>query len=504
MPQTELPKSYWQNYIDGKWCDGGAGRLAVDDPSTGEAIAEHALADNTDVDRAVAAARKCHESGVLSSMRPVERGRIVRRIGEYLLDNLDEIATVLTLESGKPLWESHIEVAGAARYFEYYGNQAETVEGRSIPLGASYLDFTVYDPFGVSAQIIPWNYPLEMIARSMAPALATGNCCVIKTPELDPLSSNYIFEGAEAAGCPPGSVNMLCGIGADAGAHLASHADIDQIVFTGSVRTGVEIATAAAKNVIPCVLELGGKSAGIVYPDADIDAAVDSIRWGIFFNAGQVCSAMSRVIVHEDVHDELVDRVSAMAGSISVQPGIELAETGANMGPMISEKQRDRGYAMCQQAIEQGADTVTGGNKSDRPGWFLQPTVFRNVTQDMTVANEEVFGPVLSILRFSTDDEAISMANATEYGLVSGVFTSDVDRAMRAAQRLRAGQVFVNEWFAGGVETPFGGYGKSGYGREKGREALWNYVQTKNIARGGRSGPWRITPTPKRKPACGR
>ncbi len=482
MSSNTETREYWQNYIAGEWCDGGAGRLVVDNPATGETIAEHALADNDDVDRAVAAARACHESGVLSSMRPVERGRIVRKIGDYLLDNLDEIASVLTLESGKPLWESRVEVTGAARYFEYYGNQAETVEGRSIPLGANYFDFTVYDPYGVSAQIIPWNYPLEMVARSMSAALATGNTCVVKTPELDPLSSNYIFEGAEAAGCPAGSVNMLCGIGADAGAYLAAHKDVDQIVFTGSVQTGISIATAAARNVVPCILELGGKSAAIVYPDADLEAVVDSIRWGIFYNAGQVCSAMSRVIAHEDIHDELVERVAAMAASLAVGPGVDLDEAGANMGPMISKKQRDRSARMCQEAIEEGAVAVTGGNKSDRPGWFLEPTVFKDVTQDMAIANDEVFGPVLSVLKFSNDDEAISLANATEYGLVSGVFTSDIDRAMRAAQRLRAGQVFVNEWYAGGVETPFGGYGKSGYGRERGREALWNYVQTKNIA----------------------
>ncbi|MEM9107197.1 MAG: aldehyde dehydrogenase family protein [Pseudomonadota bacterium] len=475
-------RSDWQNYINGRFVDGGAGWLAVDDPATGEVIAEQALANAADVDRAVQAAKACHESGALADLRPVERGRMVRKMGDYLLDTIDEIAPILTLESGKPLWEARIEIEGAARYFEYYGNQAETVEGRSIPLGASYFDFTTYEPFGVSAQIIPWNYPIEMTARSLSAALATGNACVIKTPELDPLTNRYFALAAEAAGLPEGAVNILCGHGHEAGAALSAHRDINQIVFTGSVPTGIAIATAAAANVVPCVLELGGKSAAIVHDDADIDAFMSDVRWGIYFNAGQVCSAMSRVIVHESVHDRLVEGVVSLARDLSVGPGIDRPDFGANMGAMISEKQRDRAEKMVTEAEREGARAAVGGRKMNRPGYFLEPTVLTGVTPDMTVANEEIFGPVLSVLRFSDDDEALRVANGTPYGLVAGVFTSDLDRATRAASRLRAGQVFVNEWYAGGVETPFGGYGKSGYGREKGREALWNYVQTKNVA----------------------
>ena len=475
-------RQYWQNYIDGEFTDGGSGRLTVDDPGTGRPLAEQAVADAADVDRAVAAARRVHQSRVLAAMRPVERGRMVRAMGDYLLSKIDEIAPILTLEAGKPLWEARIEVEGAARYFEYYGNQAETVEGRSIPLGAGYFDFTTHEPFGVSAQIIPWNYPLEMTARSLSAALATGNTCVIKTPELDPLTNRFFAEAAEHAGLPAGAVNILCGYGHEAGAALAGHPDVNQIVFTGSVPTGIAIATAAAQNVVPCVLELGGKSAAIVHEDADLEAFMNDVRWGIYFNAGQVCSAMSRVIVHEKQHDELVDRVTALAKSLSVGPGIERTEFGPNMGAMVSEKQRDRAEGMVSDAIREGATAATGGHKMNQPGFFLEPTVMTGVTPDMTIANEEVFGPVLSMLKFSQEDEAIHIANGTPYGLVGGVFTRDLDRATRAASQIRAGQVFVNEWFAGGVETPFGGYGKSGYGREKGREALWNYVQTKNIA----------------------
>ncbi|MEL6415608.1 MAG: aldehyde dehydrogenase family protein [Pseudomonadota bacterium] len=475
-------KDYWQNYIDGAWVDGGAGRLDVFDPGSQSKIAQHALADASDVDRAVQAARRVHFSGALSDLRPVERGRMVQGMGRYLLEHIDEIAQVLTLEQGKPLWEARIEIEGAARYFEYYGNQAETVEGRSIPLGKHYFDFTTYEPYGVSAQIIPWNYPVEMTARSLSAALATGNACVIKTPELTPLSNAWLAHAAEAVGLPKGAVNILCGLGHEAGAALAAHSDVNQIVFTGSIETGISIATAAARNIVPCVLELGGKSAAIVHDDADLAAFENDVRWGIYFNAGQVCSAMSRVIVHSSVHDELVERMVGMAQSLDVKPGIEQPEFGLSMGAMVSNAQRDRAADMITQAQAQGAKVATGGRKMNIPGAFLEPTILTDVTPDMDVAHEEVFGPVLSVLKFSADDDAIKIANGTPYGLVGGVFTRSLDRATNAARGLRAGQVFVNEWFAGGVETPFGGYGNSGYGREKGREALWNYVQTKNIA----------------------
>ena len=459
-------KDYWQNYVDGEWVDGGAGRLDVVNPGTGEVLAAQALADEADVDRAVAAAKRVHESGVLPAMRPVERGRLVQAMGRHLLEHADELARLLTLEQGKPLWEAHKEIQGAARYFEYYGNQAETVEGRSIPLGQGYFDFTHYEPYGVSAQIIPWNYPLEMTARSLSAGLATGNACVIKTPELTPLS-NYIFaEAAEAVGLPKGAVNILCGWGHQAGAALSGHRHVNQIVFTGSVKTGIAIATAAAANVVPCVLELGGKSAAIVHDDADLEAFENDIRWGIYFNSGQVCSAMSRVIVHESRHDELIGRAEAVAKSLSVGPGIDRGEAGLTMGAMVSEAQRDRAAGMVSDAERQGARVVTGGRKMNIPGAFLEPTVMADVRPEMTIAQEEVYGPVLSVLPFKDEEDAYAIANGTEYGLVGGVFTRDLDRATRAAQKIRAGQVFVNEWFAGGVETPFGGYGKSGYGRE--------------------------------------
>ena len=471
----------FQNYINGKFVAGGAGQIEVSNPANGQTVGEQALADAGDVDKAVAAAKALHVSGKFSALRPVERGRMVQKMGQYLLQHKDKLAELLSLEQGKPLWESNIEIEGAARYFEYYGNQAETVEGRSIPLGQGYFDFTIYEPFGVSAQIIPWNYPIEMTARSLSAALATGNACVIKSPELTPLT-HYIFaEAAEAAELPEGAVNILCGLGRDAGAALTAHRDVNQIVFTGSIATGIAIASSAAKNVVPCVLELGGKSAAIVHDDADLQAFESDLRWGIFFNAGQVCSAMSRVIVHSSRKAELLDRAAAVAQSLHLDEGVNLPEFGNNMGAMVSDAQRDRAETMVAVAVADGAELVCGGRRPNRQGAFLDPTVI-SCQPDNAIAQQEVFGPVLSVLSFENDDEAVAIANATDYGLVAGVFTQDLNRATKAAAELRAGQVFVNEWYAGGVETPFGGYGKSGYGREKGREALWNYVQTKNIA----------------------
>ena len=475
-------KEYWQNYIDGQFIDGGAGKIQVDDPGTGQKLADQALASNKDVDRAVEAATKVHKSCFLTDMRPVERARMVKKIGEYLLEKADEIAPILSREAGKTLFEARLEVTNAARYFEYYGNQAETLEGRSIPLGSTYYDFTTYEPYGISAQVIPWNFPMEMTARSLSTGLTTGNTCVIKTPELTPLTQYYYAGAVEFAGFPPGTVNILCGIGNQAGEYLCSHPGVRQIAFTGSVKTGSAIATAAAKNIVPTVLELGGKSAGIVCEDASLSNLSENIRKGIFFNAGQVCSAMSRLVVHEKIYDDVVELSQDIAKKMSVGPGIERSEFAHNMGAMISLKQRDRAVSICDQAQKQGAKAVTGGRPLNNEGFFLEPTVFSNVEQSMEIAHTEIFGPVLSILKYKTEKEAIDIANGTEYGLVGGVFTQDLDKAMFCSQKIKAGQIFVNEWFAGGVETPFGGYGKSGYGREKGREALLNYVQTKNIA----------------------
>lgn len=472
-------KTYWQNYIDGAWRDAADGaRIPVENPATAETIAEVARAGRADVDAAVAAARARFKARTLIDMRPMARGRLLLEIGRQMELLADEIALVECLDNGKTLAGGKNEAMAASRYFTYYGGATDKLEGRMIPLGAGYVDYTVPAPFGVSAQVVPWNFPLQIAARSVACALATGNCVVLKSPELSPLSCYYIAEACARAGVPPGAVNIICGYGHDCGAYLVSHPDIDHIVFTGSVKTGQSILRAAADRVIPCVMELGGKSAGIVFPDADLDQVTASTMAGIFSNAGQVCSAQSRLVVHRKVHDEVVERIRARAAALSIGPGIE----GNDLGPLISAGQLDKVEGYCLGAEQQGATAVIGGRRVDgMRGHFMQPTVFTGVTPEMTIAREEVFGPVLAVQPFDEADEAIQLANGTEYGLCAGIYTKDLRTAHWAAERLVAGQVFVNEWFAGGVETPFGGTKRSGYGREKGQEALLNYVQTKNV-----------------------
>lgn len=476
MTHTMNVSHIWQNYINGEWVD-NAEKIEVIDPGTGGVIAHVAKAGQAEVDMAIASAKACHERGYWKGLRPIERGRKIMAMGQYLLDNLDEIARVLTFDSGKPLHQSIIEVQGAARYCEYYGSHADKLEGRSIPLGDNYFDFTVYEPFGVTAHIIPWNYPIELAARSGAAALATGNTVVIKSPELDPLSIYYLADAAEAAGLPKGVINILCGYGPEAGAALVAHPDVDQIVFTGSVATGQSILHSAADKVVPAVMELGGKSAGIVFPDADMANLAEQTKWGIFMNSGQVCSAMSRLVVHRSVMSEVAETLADMASGLTMGHGIE--EHFAS--PLISQGQLERVANYAEIGKGEG-ELVVGGGVVSRPGYFFQPTIFQNVPAGATIEQEEIFGPVLSLVAFEDEEEAIAIANNTDYGLVAGVFTSDLNRAMRCARDLKAGQVFVNEWYAGGAETPFGGYKKSGFGREKGIEAMFNYVQTKNIA----------------------
>ncbi|SDF73815.1 aldehyde dehydrogenase (NAD+)/betaine-aldehyde dehydrogenase [Limimonas halophila] len=472
-------KPVWQNHIAGEWRDGPDGaRIPVENPATGERLADIARATPEVVDQAVQAARACTDSRVLQDMHPAERARVVTDIGRVLRRRREEIARVVCLDSGKSLSLARGEVDGAARYFEYYGGLADKIEGRYIPLGNGYVDYTIPVPYGVSAHIVPWNFPLEMAARSLAPALAAGNACVIKSPEQDPLAVTFIAEACAELGVPTGAVNIVCGYGEDAGAALSAHPDVNQIVFTGSVETGQAIMRAAADTVVPTVMELGGKSAGIVFPDADLDNLTTSTSWGITMNSGQVCNAMSRLLVPRQIRDEVIDRIKAMSEGLSIGPGIE--DNGVT--PLISGEHLAEVEGHCLSAAQQGAREVTGGRRlADRAGHFMPPTVYADVDPEMRIAQEEVFGPVLSVMTYNEPDEAIRIANGTKYGLAAGVFTGDLDRATWAAERLVAGQVYVNDWYVGGVETPFGGMGKSGFGREKGQEALANYYQSKNV-----------------------
>ncbi|OXR38705.1 aldehyde dehydrogenase [Pseudomonas jessenii] len=473
-----MKKRHWLNFIDGNWCDSDAS-FELLNPATNQSIGTIAKASITDAAAALAAARRCADSRLLSSVRPAERVKWMTRIAQEIRTLADEGAHILCAENGKTVPEALDEFLEAARYFEYYGGMADKIEGVSIPLGNGYMDFTVYDPMGVSLQIVPWNFPVSICARALAPALAAGNAVVVKSPELSPLGICVLFEAIERAGLPDGAVNLLCGSGREIGSYLAARREVDQIVFTGSVPTGQTILKLAAENATPCVMELGGKSAALVFPDADLDQLMASVRMGIFFNAGQVCSAMSRLVVHRSIYETVVSRVKDLALGLSVGNGAD----GNDLTPVITARQLDQIQQMCQRAQQEGAVLVTGGEAlSDSQGNFLLPTIFKDVSPEMNIAQEEVFGPVLVIIPFDDESEAITIANSTAFGLVAGVFTQDLNKAMRCARLLRSGQVFVNEWYAGGIEVPFGGVGLSGYGRERGQEALYSYVRTKNVA----------------------
>ncbi|MEM7084019.1 MAG: aldehyde dehydrogenase family protein [Pseudomonadota bacterium] len=465
------------NFINGRQVDSDT-HIIIDDPATGAPMGRVAEAHTTHVEDAVAAARQCVDQGLLTRIKPAQRGRWLHDIADALRARQDEGARLLTLENGKSLSDSVDEINEAADYFDYYAGMADKLEGKSIPLGPDYLDFTLYEPHGVSAQIVPWNFPVSLTARSAAPALASGNAVIAKTPELCPLACTLIADACADADVPAGAFNLLCGYGHKAGAHLVGHAGVDQIVFTGSVKTGQAIMRSAAQRAVPCVMELGGKSAAVVFDDADIEGLLDSIRWGIFFNSGQVCSAMSRLLVSRSRYEEVIARVAAMVDTFTLGPGID----NHVVTPLASQTQQQQVLAHCAKAVQDGARVVCGGNAPEREGFFVHPTVFADVTPDMAIFSNEVFGPVIAVTPFDDEQEAYHLANATDYGLVAGVFTQDLSRSLRAAQSLQAGQVFVNEWYAGGIATPFGGVKMSGYGREKGLEALYTYVRTKNVA----------------------
>ncbi len=468
-----------RNYLAGDWVEGDQGGVvAVEDPGNEEHVADCAKAGEDTLAKALDAARSSFERGDLADMQPSARGQLLLRVASEIRGLADEGAHLLCRESGKSLSAAYGEFEEAAKYFEYYGGVADKIEGKSIPLGPDYADYTIYEPFGVSAQVVPWNFPVSLAARSLAPSMAAGNSSIIKSPELDPIASAMLGKALQRAEVPTGSVSILNGIGSELGARLVASNEIDQIVFTGSVATGQSILHAAAETVTPSLMELGGKSAAVVFEDADLDTLIKSVENGIFFNAGQVCSAMARILVHRSIYDEAVARASDLANGISVGHGLE----NPVHTPIISAAQLEKVENATSMARQEGARVAAGGSRLDRKGFFMAPTILADVDPASRIAQEEIFGPVTCMTPFDTEAEAIALANGTEFGLVAGIFTKDLARSHRVARKLRAGQVFVNEWFAGGVATPFGGVGKSGFGREKGLEALYNYVRTKNIA----------------------
>jgi aldehyde dehydrogenase (NAD+) len=455
---------------------------SVVNPSTGQVLATVAKATAADIDAAVAAAHRAMESKAWGGIAPAERGRILQRIAQKLRDRADELARLESEDNGKPLSQARTDVQVAARYFEFYGGVADKIMGHTIPLSPGFLDYTVREPIGVSAQIVPWNYPIQISARGIAPALAAGCAVVVKPSSEAPMTALRLGALALECGLPPGVLNVVPGSGAEAGAALASHRDINQLTFTGSVEVGIAVAKMAADNVVPVVMELGGKSPNVVFADADMEVTVKTVANAIFQNAGQTCSAGSRLLIERKAHEQFVEHLAAHATKMRVGPGIE----DPDMGPIISRRQLETIEQYVQIGRQEGAAVAAGGSRpahlAASGGFYFQPTLLDGVKPDMRVAQEEIFGPVLAIIDFEDLEEAATIANRSQYGLLAGVWTRDINKALALASRIKAGQVYVNTYGAGGgVELPFGGYKKSGYGREKGLEALNSYTQVKNV-----------------------
>ena len=469
----------YKNYIDGKWLETESKEvIQVDDPATGKIIGEISCAKKNEVDLAVSAAKAAFNSRVLVDMPILQRAKLMHRIAEETRKIADEGGKMLCYENGKALGSAIKEFNDVADMFDYYAGLTDKLEGKTIPVSPTVFDYTVLEPFGVSAHIVPWNFPLSMVGRSLACSFATGNSTIVKTAELTPLSATFFAKAIENAEVPNGLINIICGYGNEAGSYLVAHPDVNHVVFTGSVATGKKILHSCADKAIPAIVELGGKSAGIVYPDADLDQVIESARHGIFGVAGQICTAMSRLVVHTSVKDELIGKLVNLSKSLKVGPGYE---EGSGLTPVISEKQLEKVEGYARSGIQQGAEAVHGGKRVERDGYFMEATVLNNVKKDMSVAQEEIFGPVLSVLEYDEQDEAIHIANDTDFGLGAGVFTKDLKKAAWTASKLEAGQVYVNKWFTGSHATPFGGYKQSGYSREKGVDALKSYLQVKNV-----------------------
>jgi phenylacetaldehyde dehydrogenase len=474
-----------QMFIDGQWTDAASGQtFDTPDPATGETLAWVAEGDAEDIDRAVRAARKAFESGPWSRLTPSERGRIIWRIGDLILEHADELAQLESLDNGKPYAVARAaDVPLAADLFHYMAGWATKIEGNTIDIsvpympGANFQSYTLREPVGVVGQIIPWNFPLLMAAWKLGPALTTGNCVILKPAEQTPLSALWLAGIMADAGLPPGVVNVVTGFGETAGAALAAHDDVDKIAFTGSTEVGKLIVQAAAGNLKKLTLELGGKSPNIVFDDADA-GAVEGAANAIFFNHGQCCVAGSRLFVQRDRFDEVVEGVVTIAKSIRLGPGMD---PGTQMGPLVSDEQLRRVTGYLDSGAADGATTVTGGGRHGDQGYFVEPTVLTNTRPDMKVVREEIFGPVVVAAPFSDLDEIAAVANDSEYGLGAGIWTKDISKAHALAKKLRAGTVWINCYNVFDAALPFGGYKQSGWGREMGHEALEAYTEVKAV-----------------------
>src|SRR5271168_1357449 len=470
--------------INGKWVDAASGKtFKTYNPATGEVLSNIAEGDKEDIDRAVAAARAAFDSGPWSRISPSERGQMIWRLGDLLQKHLEEFAQLESLDNGKPLKIARVaDLPLAIDHFRYYAGWATKIEGNTISLGLAkqgkFHAYTVREPVGVAGQIIPWNFPLLMAAWKLAPAVSVGCTVILKPAEQTPRTAIRLGELIMEAGFPEGVVNIVPGFGETAGAALAAHPDVDKIAFTGSTEVGKLIVHAAAGNLKKVSLELGGKSPNVVFKDADLETAIPGAASAIFFNHGQCCCAGSRLYVEKSVYDQVVEGVADHARKIKVGPGLE---PDTQMGPLVSQEQLNRVCGYLEAGFSEGAKALAGGHKGADRGYFVEPTVLVDTRENMKVVQEEIFGPVVTAMPFTDPEEIIPRANNSDYGLAAAVWTSDLGKAHRVADQLRAGTVWINCYNIFDAALPFGGYKQSGWGREMGHEALNLYTQTKAV-----------------------
>jgi aldehyde dehydrogenase (NAD+) len=479
---TEPPLSIeteWSPWIGGREIATSTQYDPVINPATGEVLCQAARCGAAEIAAAVRAADTALPGW--ASMPTAQRARLLFNAASRMRECEEELARLETLNNGKPLREARDDVVKSAEAFEFYAGLADKLFGSTIPISPQYLSYTLREPMGVTAHISPWNYPLRLSVRSVAPALAAGNTVVLKPAEETPLTAIRLARVLSEAGLPDGVFNVVPGTGPEAGAALVDHPLVRHISFTGSVETGVHVMQQAARRVVPLTLELGGKSPNIVLSDADIDLALTGAIQAIFTNAGQVCCAGSRLLLEDTIYQEFVDQLIERARRLRIGPGLD----DPDMGPLISEAHRQRVLGYIALGKQEGGTVLFGGHAPHHPacrsGYFVEPTLLAGVSNSARVAQEEIFGPVLTIFRFHTEEEAIRLANDTPYGLVAGVWTSNLSRAHTLAARLQAGQVYINDFFSGSVASPFGGYKQSGFGRERGVEALQHYTQVKSV-----------------------
>lgn len=465
----------WNHFIAGRFSAPASGQhLDECDPRTGQPSFRIARGNAEDVHAATQAAQNALAGW--RATKPLDRGRILTSIGRSIRQQIDALAAIEQTETGKPLYQAKVDIEIAAQYFEFYGGLAPALEGETIDIGPRKLCYTLREPFGVIGAILPWNAPANQLARAAAPALAAGNTVVAKPSEYTSVSSLRLAELAVAAGLPAGCLNIVTGTGLEVGTEIVGHPDVAKIAFTGSLRAGREIGIKAAGRILPVTLELGGKSPDIVFADADLQAAAAGAVRGFTVNAGQACIAGTRILVEQSVAAEFETLLAAEARKLKVG-----ASEDSQVGPIITGPQFEKIQGFFAAARAEGATALTGGKAAAAEGYFIEPTIFTGVKDDSCVVLEEIFGPVCALQTFETEAQAIRMANDTHYGLAAGLWTQNLSRAHRVAAQLQAGQVYVNEYPSGGVETPFGGYKQSGIGREKGREALHHYSQLKTV-----------------------